>query len=311
MRLFADRFRSRLEMNILPNRGIIFAQVLTLQFSALKAQQPDEQITFAAYNIENYTLAGSERTRPKSESSRDAVCKVVASVRPDILGVCEVGEETALDDLVKRLDVLGLRLPFREYVAGPDPDRHLALLSRFPIVERYSHPKVSFELNGRPELVRRGFLDVRIQINSGYSLRLVGVHLKSKLPSPGGEELIRRCESEQLRLLVERILSDAPRTNLLVYGDLNETQEQPAVRRALGPWGGTFSLQDLAAEDPQGQRWTHFRPFTGVYSRIDYLLANRALKPEITGAARISGAPEWKRASDHRLLYLHISPRER
>jgi hypothetical protein len=145
----------------------------------------------------------------------------------------------------------------------------------------------------------------------GYTLRLVGVHLKSKLPSPSGEDLIRRCEADQLRLLVERILSEDPHANLLVYGDLNDTREQPAVRQALGPWGGVFTLQDLPAEDPQGDRWTYYRQFTGVYSRIDYLLVSRALKPELSGTAGISRAPEWKNASDHRLLYTRISPRDR
>jgi endonuclease/exonuclease/phosphatase family metal-dependent hydrolase len=271
----------------------------------------DEEITFAAYNLENYLMAGSERTRPKSATARDAVAKLVASVRPDILGVCEIGEEAALMDLAQRLGDLGLTLPHREYVTGPDPDRHLALLSRYPIVQKGSLGRVPFELNGRPELVRRGFLDVSVQVNSGYLLRLVGVHLKSKLPSPAGEDLVRRCEADQLRAHVERILSGNPRTNLLVYGDFNDTREQPTMRHILGPWGGLYSLHDLVAEDPQGHRWTHYRQFTGVYSRIDYLLFNKALKPELPPYARISGDPNWQRASDHRLIYTRILPSDR
>ena len=284
---------------------------LALHTLPARAGQAQSDIVVGAYNLENYTLTGSEHTRPKTQPARDAVAKVVAGVAPDILGVCEMGEETALADLEYRLKERGLSLPYREYVPGPDPDRHLALLSRFPIVCRQSRPKVPFQLNGRPGLVRRGFLDVSIQVNPVYTLRLVGVHLKSKLPSPAGEDLIRRCEADQLRLLVESILSEDPHTNLLVYGDLNDTREQPTVRHALGPWGGAFSLQELAAEDPQGHRWTYYRQFTGVYSRIDYLLINRALRPEISGSARICGAPEWKRASDHRLIYARISPQDR
>jgi endonuclease/exonuclease/phosphatase family metal-dependent hydrolase len=178
-------------------------------------------------------------------------------------------------------------------------------------VRRSSASKVPFDLNGRPELVRRGFLDVSIQVNPGYTLRLVGAHLKSKMPSAAGEELIRRCEADQLRFLVNRILSEDPRANLLVYGDLNDTQEQPAVRTTLGPWGNLTSLRDLAAEDPQGHRWTHFRQFTGVYSRIDYLLVSRGLHPEVVAPAGICGTTEWKRASDHRLIYARIIPKER
>lgn len=269
------------------------------------------EITFAAYNLENYSLAGSERTRPKSETARDAVARLVANVCPDILGVCEIGEEAALLDLAQRLDALGLYLPYREYVPGPDPDRHLALLSRYPIVQKGSRARVPFELNGRPELVRRGFLDVSVQVNPGYLLRLVGVHLKSKLPSPAGEDLVRRCEADKLRAHVERILGGNPRTNLLVYGDFNDTREQPTLRHILGTWGGLFSLQDLLAQDPQGHRWTHFRQFTGVYSRIDFLLFNKALKPELPASACISGDPNWQRASDHRLIYTWIRPFER
>ncbi len=270
-----------------------------------------EEITFAAYNLENYLVAGSERTRPKSADARDAVARLVAGVLPDILGVCEIGEEAALLDLAQRLGALGIHLPHREYVAGPDPDRHLALLSRYPIVRKGSLPRVPFELNGRPELVRRGFLDVSVQVNPGYLLRLVGVHLKSKLPSPAGEDLVRRCEADQLRAHVERILGENPRANLMVYGDFNDTREQPTMRQILGPWGGLFSLQDLVAEDPQGHRWTHYRQFTGVYSRIDYLLFNKALKPELSNRASISGDPNWQRASDHRLLFTRIRPFDR
>jgi endonuclease/exonuclease/phosphatase family metal-dependent hydrolase len=285
--------------------------VFWLLAAAVQAEAADGEIVFGAYNLENYSLEGSERTRPKSLTAREAVAKVVAGVRPDILGVCEVGDEAALSELSQRLGELGLTFPYKEYVPGPDPERHLALLSRYPIVRRKSLSRVPFELNGRPELVRRGFLDVSVQVNPGYTLRLVGVHLKSKLPSPSGEDLVRRCEADQLRALVERILSEDPRSNLLVYGDFNDTREQPAVRQALGPWGDIFSLQDLAAEDPQGHLWTHYRQFTGVYSRIDYLLFSRALKPEISGPGRISGDPDWKRASDHRLIYARISPRDR
>ena len=110
--------------------------LIWLQTVPLRAEHSFPEITFGAYNLENYTLSGSERTRPKPQPACDAVSKVVSSVRPDILGLCEVGEEAALTDLQQRLSALGLDFPHREYVPGPDPDRRLALLSRFPIVRR-------------------------------------------------------------------------------------------------------------------------------------------------------------------------------
>ena len=59
-------------------------------------------------------------------------------------------------------------------------------------------------MNGQPEKVRRGFLDVTIEVNAGYRLRMVGAHLKSKLPIPGGEALMRRYEAQLLRKRLER-----------------------------------------------------------------------------------------------------------
>jgi endonuclease/exonuclease/phosphatase family metal-dependent hydrolase len=298
-----------------PQGGLFFALVFFLCFPASPQAAPVQAaapVVFASYNVENYTLTGSERTRVKTVGARDAVADVAAEVHPDILGLCEVGSPEALEDLRGRLGKRGTHLPYTEYVDGPDPERHVALLSRFPFARRQSLPRVPFELNGVPELVRRGFLDVTIQLNPQYALRLVGVHLKSKLPSPQGETLLRRMEALALRALVDRILNEDPAVNLLVYGDFNETKEEAAVRGVLGLRGGLNSLTDLPAEDSGGDRWTHYRYFTDVYSRIDYLMVNRALRPELVPrGARINQSPQWRKASDHRLIYTELIPCER
>ncbi len=294
--------------------GLFFACILSAA-GRTPAEPPDQrfsEILFASYNLENYTLVASDRTRVKAIPSREAVADVSSEVHPDILGMCEVGSREALADLQERLRQRGVDLPYAEFVNGPDPDRHLALLSRFETVRRDSRAEVPFELNGLPEWVRRGFLDVTLQINPRYELRLVGVHLKSKLPSPAGEALLRRSEAQLLRRHIDGILRENPRVNLLVYGDFNETKEEPGIREVLGPRGGLNSLNDVLAEDSNGDRWTHFRSFSDVYSRIDFLLVNQALRAELVpGRARISQNPQWRRASDHRMLYLSLIPRDR
>lgn len=270
------------------------------------------EIIVASYNVENYTLTGSERTRIKTPAAREAVADVVAEVRPDILGLCEVGSVEALEDLRERLKKRGITYPYAEYVDGPDPERHVALLSRFPWARRQSLSRVPYQLNGSPELVRRGFLDVTVQVNPRYALRLVGVHLKSKLPVPEGETLVRRMEARALRALVDGILLEDPQVNLLVYGDMNDTKEDASVRSILGLRGHPSSLTDLPAEDPGGDRWTHYRFFTDVYARIDYLMVNRALRPELVpGSARVSHSTQWRKASDHRLIHAALVPQDR
>ena len=266
----------------------------------------------ASYNLENYTLHASARTHQKSVPAREAVADVIAEAHPDILGVCEIGPEDALADLRERLAKRGVVFWDAEFVDGPDPDRHVALLSRFPIVQRNSMKNVPFELNGTPELVRRGFLDVSIAVTPNYILRLVGVHLKSKLPIPEGEALIRRMEAQLLREHLESILGEDPQVQLLVYGDFNETREEAAIHAVQGTRGTLNALNELAAQDGNGERWTHYRQFSDVYSRIDYFFASKALKAHlIPGGSRISQSSQWRKASDHRLISTLLSPERR
>lgn len=50
----------------------------------------------------------------------------------------EIGTPAQFEDLRRRLHKAGLDYEDAEYLSGADPSRHLALLSRFPIVERHS-----------------------------------------------------------------------------------------------------------------------------------------------------------------------------
>ncbi|HEX8313314.1 MAG TPA: hypothetical protein VF614_18455, partial [Chthoniobacteraceae bacterium] len=180
-----------------------------------------QEITFCHYNVENYVDEQPPRegqrtgTKAKPEKEIAAVIHLLGEIRPDILGVCEMGSPERFADFRNRLKQAGLDYHEAEYVSGPDEARHLALLSRFPIMERNSRTDVSFDLNGQPEKVRRGILDVKVQVTPSYQLRLVGVHLKSKLPTPEGEALLRRSESQEVRAHLEQILTSSPQVNLL------------------------------------------------------------------------------------------------
>src|SRR5690606_37538084 len=116
-----------------------------------------------------------------------------AAIRPDIVGLCEMGGEDTLADLQKRLKAAGLNYPHKEWVEGGDKERHVALLSRYPITARNSRGNVSFELNGRAERINRGILDATVQIRPDFSLRLVGVHLKSRRKVPEYDESTMRA----------------------------------------------------------------------------------------------------------------------
>jgi endonuclease/exonuclease/phosphatase family metal-dependent hydrolase len=290
---------------------------LALVAVSAKAAATPQKVVFVGYNLENYSLterrgdSGRREVAPKKEASIAAIVRVIAQINPDILGVCEMGPPGAFEDFRHRLEIAGLRFTDSEFVNGPDPDRHLALLSRYPIIARHSRPDISFELHGAMEKVRRGILDVTIGVNNNYDLRLVGAHLKSKLSAPEGEALLRRNEAHLLRQHVESILKVNPATNLLVYGDFNDTKNEPAIQEIIGPNGGPEHLSDLPLQDENGDRWTHYWKFADLYSRIDYILVNQGLFPEINpSGSRIFRSANWNEASDHRPVIATIRAKE-
>jgi endonuclease/exonuclease/phosphatase family metal-dependent hydrolase len=266
-----------------------------------------KEVTLVAYNLQNYEVEGNERVKPKSVSAREAVVRGIVSLKPDLLGVCEVGSWEALCELRERLRVCGVDLPELEWVRGPDTERHLAFLSRYPIRERFSRERVPYELQGTPQLVRRGFLDVAVECSRRGKIRLVGAHLKSRLPAPLGQEEIRRWEGRLLREHVEGILRADPQGGLVVYGDFNDTRDQPVVRELIGPRGSTGALQEVVTEDDWGDRWTHYWRAGEVYSRIDFILLSRGgLAGLVRGSGRVGRESDWREASDHRPVSVRL-----
>jgi len=277
-----------------------------------------QEIVVATYNVQNYVSAAPKgpgdkyATRAKSEKEIDALIRVIKEVNPDILGVCEMGSPERFEDFKKRLNEAGLGYVASEYLQAADEDRRLALVSRFPIVARHSRGDVPYELGGKPEKVKRGILDVTVQVNAGYQLRLVGVHLKSQMAVPEGEALVRRMEAQQLRKHLDAILTAAPTTNLVCYGDFNDSKNEPAIQEVMGPKKSPTHMADLWAKDELGDKWTHYWRVADEYSRLDYLLVSPALFREVVlSKSRVHRSEIWNDASDHRVVFTSILAEDR
>ncbi len=272
-------------------------------------------IRFTAWNLKNYLHtvtppAVGSSSRPKPAREQQAILSILTQIRPDILGVCEMGSPADLAYFQAALKTAGLDLPHAEHVQGDDPDRHLALLSRFPITARQPVTHLRYLLDDQEFPVQRGFLDVSIAVTPAYTLRLVGTHLKSRRDIPEGDQaLMRRNEAHLLRQHLDAILTASPETNLLVYGDFNDTRDQPGVKAIKGLQGGTATLTEITTEDDSGERWTYYYPEADEYSRIDFLLASPALLPEVgADLSFLYSGKDWIQASDHRPVTTAISP---
>jgi endonuclease/exonuclease/phosphatase family metal-dependent hydrolase len=294
-------------------RGI-FCWILLFCLPALSAKE----VVVAYYNLENYlpmprVIDGRRvENAPKPESEIAALIAMLKRIRPDVLGVVEIGNQTMLADFQERLSAAGMVFPHSEWVASTEGERHIALLSRFPIVARNSRPEVTFELDGRYHRMGRGILDATVEVTPSYQLRLVGVHLKSRRVVPAfDEKKFRAREALLVRAHLDAILKADSSVNLLLFGDLNDTKNESPVKDIQGISGSRTAMRDLPLRDAHGLVWTHFWSEAVVYSRIDYLLASEGLWPQLKlSRSGIGGGREWHRASDHRPLYTTISTSE-
>lgn len=277
-----------------------------------RALLPGEPFMVASYNVENWLsmerqVDGEHVAASKPEREKQAVVDVITAHKPDILGIVEIGQTEDLEDLRKRLKAAGLDYPYFEWTSGPDPARHIALLSKFPIVERNSVTNIPFDLDGKPQAVQRGFLDVTIEPAKDYRIRVIGVHFKSRREVPEFDQAaLRGKEAEALRSHVDAILEAEPDSNVLLFGDFNDTRNEYPIRHLLG--GPTSRrLKDLSLSDSLGDRWTHFWKSADIYSRIDYLIVSPGLAREVDRDKRgIDRSENWFVGSDHRLIFATI-----
>jgi endonuclease/exonuclease/phosphatase family metal-dependent hydrolase len=298
----------------LRRRTLGFAVLLSLVAAGASVAQETGPVVVCAYNLKNWLLqkppgaADGDPLIGKPEKEKSRVVAFLKEIRPNILGICEIGTPTDLADLQGRLKAVGIDLPHTEFSAGADPTRSLALLSRFPISGRHSQGRLHYKLGESTFSMQRGILDATVEITSAFRVRLVGVHLKSKRAIPEADEaLMRRNEAHLLRGHLDRVFAQEPQARIICYGDFNEHRNEPAINEIIGSRASDRYMTDIFLRDSAGLVWTHFWDAADVYSRFDYFFVSRALRPHIdTRGSSIFSAPDFDKASDHRPIVLTL-----
>ena len=274
-----------------------------------------QTFTVATYNVENYFLTAFANRKAKTEASRAKVAEVIASIKPDILVLQEIGRKVALQELRQRLDGNGLRFSQAVFLEGADPAIHLSVLSRFPVVGNHSKTNATYLLDGKRLQVRRGFVEIEIQVGSDYKFVLFSAHLKSmRQVAIAGQSEMRLGEARVLRRLIEKRLEANSNENILLMGDLNDAPSRDPIKVLMG--SRSPKLVDLRpSEKKVGDElrritWTHFYKKEDQYSRLDYIMASRGMARELE-SAYIYITPDWGVASDHRPVVARFVAKER
>jgi endonuclease/exonuclease/phosphatase family metal-dependent hydrolase len=273
-----------------------------------------EECRIATFNVDNYLTmprhAGGKQgiSSGKPLGEREGVARTVEAIRPDLIAFQEIGTREEFRDLRRRLGKRGVEFPHDAFLEGADPTRHIALLSRFPIIADHSLPDVRIDAGGLPLHSPRGFLDVTVEPWPGHRVRVVCVHLKAKVEVPDYDATaLREAEARALRRHLGSILSEDPETRLVVMGDFNDTRNSRTLREIE-----RGDLGALPLTDDRGECWTEFWEWAGVYSRIDYILISKNLESDVDAAgSAVAGFPFWREAGDHRPLVVTLKPSSR
>ena len=266
------------------------------------------------WNVENYVaedrvIEGTYRSAfPKPEKAKAALRAVVREVSADVLALQEMGPGPYLEELQRDLATEGMAYPHRAIVDGPDPKRHVAVLSRVPLAAVRPHHEVRTLARGDPALVSRGVLEATVDLG-GRELTLFVVHLKSRHTSNPADPFSaaqRQSEAEAVRDLVLRRIPRPDAEAYLILGDCNDSPRSRPVQR-LRRRGKTRVAELLSAADANGDTWTHRFRREDSYSRVDYILVSPGLRPFVE-RAWVHDSANVRAASDHRPVLVRLDP---
>ncbi|MGH3383345.1 MAG: endonuclease/exonuclease/phosphatase family protein [Nocardioidaceae bacterium] len=284
-------------------------------------------VMVGSWNVEN--LFSDGEFAPSSEavyrSKITGVAQLIRSAGVDVVGLQEIGDQQAFDDLLAELgsgwtgvlstapDTRGIRVAVLSRLPVSASSETVDLAARLAPLQADDSGAVTTRMG-------RGALQARVELADG-PLSLVTCHLKSKLVTyPGGlfqptdegqraryaaYALYRRAaESTTVRGFADTLLDGEGRQRrLMLVGDLNDEPRAATTQILHGPpgselgtagalrpdQGDAWRLFNLAPLLPEGQRAT--RVYRGRGELIDHLLVSRALLESVLTVATVAAGP--------------------
>lgn len=273
-------------------------------------------VRIASYNLRNYLSMDRvvdgrfRRNYPKPEEEKDVLRQTILAARPDLLVVQEIGGLDYLIELKRDLAGAGLAYGHVYLLEADDSTRMIgALWLPSLTVEPVAHLDLSFPLHGSRRNVKRGMLELKVNLPDGGGLSVFALHLKSRYTVDKRDFKAVSQRTGEAQAARERILSlhKRPReSNYLVLGDLNDYRNSSTLRRLLKR-GDTVISEIVELKDERGLVWTHFYEKGGEYSLIDYALASPGLLKERSVSGEVLEREDFFTGSDHRLIWVDVS----
>ena len=302
-----------------------------------------------SWNVENLFQPGDEVSEGKAmpaslyTAKLEYLAKVVSEVSPDVLALQELGGDDnavgrSLADLSERL---GNDYPHTAISSYPDGRSiRVAFLSKLPLmahrdIVNFAEGELSAVASwaSKPFVTRlgRGALLIQVEPASGIRIRLVTLHLKSKLitylpkdgktrfsPSDENERAIgaglallrRTAEAAAVRIALNDLMLADEGIHTVVLGDLNDVPKAATSQLLVGPEekdvtsedrGDAARLHNLMAALPgrggmENDRW--FLPegerFTRIYQGQGELIDHIYVSKGLLGESAELKTDRWR-----------------
>lgn len=211
------------------------------------------KITVMFYNTENlfdtiddpekdddeFTPSGARRwTRYRYWTKIGNLCKVIVASDendpPDIIGLCEVENDSVMKDLTKRSPLRHLEYRYVMTESADTRGVDVAFLYRRSSLGLIGYESLHVELKPLSNRPTRDILHVTGRLPDNDTVDFYVCHWPSRSGGVEETEPLRMRAAEVVRKSVDSVLSVRLKPYIVIMGDLNGGPDSPSVRDGLG-----------------------------------------------------------------------------
>jgi len=257
----------------------------------------DHNMTILFYNVENlldikddpyknddeYTPSGTNKwSNLRYKKKLDDIAKVIYSVNssdlPEIVGLCEVENESVLQDLISVKRIAQGNYRYIHY-DSPDPRGiDCALLYRPEEFKISGHSPVPVRLKDDPDYKTRHILYVSGLAGNNEELHIFINHWPSR---NGGVRATEPKRLQAAQVLIDRVTEvreKFPEGHIIIMGDLNDEPGNLSVSgvlKAFNEVDGNYMMKNLMESEYRSGRGSY--NYRGDWSMLDNLIVSSGL----------------------------------
>lgn len=227
------------------------------------AQQPD--FLFMSYNVENLfdTIDNPHKNDDEFVPTSDRkwnsyryrkklrdIAKVIVAAgqnwhNPDVIGLCEVENDTCLKDLIHKTDLFKFHYKYIHYDSEDARGIDVALLYNEQTFKPISHQPLHVVFNDDTSRKTRDILYVTgIMASTGDTIHIFECHFPSRRGGKNESEPYRMAASRVVRNKIDSLYSKKINPYILVSGDFNDSPSDKSITE------GIRAISHLSAKHP-------------------------------------------------------------